>query len=67
MLSMSNTDLLKQAYTEAQVQDLLAFLNTLTDPCIKQASCMQAWLPTKPLSQADNESLPLLFWAFWQP
>ena len=66
MLSMSNTDLLKQPYTEAQVQDLLAFLNTLTDPCIKQASCMKAWLPAKPFSQADTENLPLLFWAFWQ-
>jgi cytochrome c peroxidase len=63
MLSMSNGDLVKQTYTEAQIQELVAFLNTLTDPCIKQASCMKAWLPAKPLNQANN--LPLLFWAFW--
>ncbi len=63
MLSMSNSDLVKQTYTDTQVQELVAFLNTLTDPCIKQASCMKAWIPAKHLSQADN--LPLLFWAFW--
>ncbi len=35
----------EQAYTPADVQQLVAFLKTLTDPCVKDASCLQAWLP----------------------
>jgi cytochrome c peroxidase len=31
--------------TDAQVNDLVAFLETLTDPCIKDRACLAPWIP----------------------
>jgi cytochrome c peroxidase len=31
--------------TDAQIDDLVAFLKTLTDPCVKDRSCMGQWIP----------------------
>ena len=39
--NISNTD----------VKNLLAFLKTLTDPCVKSAKCLSPWIPKK----ADND------------
>ncbi|MEZ8083039.1 methylamine utilization protein MauG [Enterovibrio norvegicus] len=32
------------AYNEEDIQDLAAFLRTLTDPCVKDRQCMAPWL-----------------------
>jgi cytochrome c peroxidase len=33
------------ALTDAQVADLLEFLKTLTDPCLKSRECLAKWIP----------------------
>ncbi len=44
---------LQTAYlNETNVNDLVAFLKTLTDPCIKSASCLAKWMP--PLAEDPN-------------
>lgn len=37
---LSNVDL-----TDSQVADLVAFMGALTDPCLKDASCLGQWIP----------------------
>lgn len=41
----ANPALPAYAYTEGQVRQLVAFLQTLTDPCVQDAECLQAWIP----------------------
>jgi cytochrome c peroxidase len=36
-----------QTVTDEKVFALVSFLNTLTDPCIKDRQCMQNWLPSE--------------------
>ena len=38
-------DLASQKYSQKELQALLAFLHTLTDPCIKDSICLKPWLP----------------------
>ena len=38
--------------SNTQVNDLLAFLETLTDPCVEDRQCLASWIP------ADNEPDP---------
>jgi cytochrome c peroxidase len=33
------------AFTDDDVSDLVAFLETLTDPCVKDRSCLAPWIP----------------------
>jgi cytochrome c peroxidase len=33
------------ALTDAQVNDLVEFLKTLTDPCVKDSACLAPWIP----------------------
>ena len=33
------------ALTDAQVDDLVEFLKTLTDPCLKDQTCLAKWIP----------------------
>ncbi|MEZ5534013.1 MAG: cytochrome c peroxidase [Thiolinea sp.] len=40
-----NVDVPGSAYTEKDVQELVAFLLTLTDPCVKSEQCLAPWLP----------------------
>lgn len=42
----SNTDLAGQTYQEEDVQHLVAFLHTLTDPCVTRPDCLQPWIPS---------------------
>ncbi|WP_020560463.1 cytochrome-c peroxidase [Thiofilum flexile] len=37
-------DLTSQKYSQKEFQALLAFLYTLTDPCVKDAACLKPWL-----------------------
>ena len=40
--------------SDAQVQQLLAFLRTLTDPCVKDRDCIGAWIPGANDSDPDG-------------
>ena len=40
--------------TDDEVADLLAFLETLTDPCIKDRSCMAPWIADCAVSDPDG-------------
>ncbi len=48
--SVANLDL-----TGIQVDDIISFLRTLTDPCVKDRACLQPWLP----SGSDPDGLRL--------
>mgnify|MGYP000237576132 CR=1 FL=1 len=43
--------------TPAEVSDIVAFLNALTDPCIEKISCLLPWVPVE---SKNMESLNLL-------
>ncbi len=38
------SQLSNQSYDEEDIQDLAAFLRTLTDPCVKDRQCLLPWL-----------------------
>lgn len=40
--------------TDQQVNQLLAFLNTLTDPCLEDRECMAKWIPGDDLPDPDG-------------
>jgi cytochrome c peroxidase len=40
--------------TEAQLNDLLEFLYTLTDPCVKNRECLAPWIPDSTTSDPDG-------------
>ncbi|CAA0082540.1 Cytochrome c551 peroxidase [BD1-7 clade bacterium] len=51
----ADTSLLRNvALNDAQVDQVMAFLHTLTDPCVQDKSCMDRWIP------ATNSALNLL-------
>ena len=39
-----NVALTEQSFSHTEVKQLVAFLRTLTDPCIKSASCLAPWI-----------------------
>ena len=43
--------------TSSQVSDLVAFLKTLTDPCTKDRTCLDKWIPDTTSSGPDNLQL----------
>lgn len=52
--------------TDAQINDLVAFLKTLTDPCVKDRNCLAPWIPADvpgvdglQLNAVDQTSTPL--------
>lgn len=55
----SNTDLAGQDYQEADVKYLMAFLHTLTDPCVTRQDCLARWLPSAAPEQQDPMGLQL--------
>ena len=44
--------------TDRQVQDLVAFLLTLTDPCVKDPACLAPWFPVP--GETDPDGLRLI-------
>lgn len=42
------------ALSNEQVNDLLSFLNALTDPCVKDRSCLAPWIPDNSITNPDN-------------
>lgn len=47
----------KVQLSDAQVADLLAFLETLTDPCVEDPACLAPWIPGA--SEPDPDGLRL--------
>lgn len=42
---VNNQSLETQRYQSKEIQALIAFLHTLTDPCVKKPTCLAPWLP----------------------
>jgi cytochrome c peroxidase len=40
--------------TDTEIDELLAFLGTLTDPCVKSRECLSPWIPDSSLSDPDG-------------
>ena len=48
---------------QQHVEDLVAFMKTLTDPCIKSRECLSPWIPSKDSNDPDGKMLHgLLKW-----
>lgn len=43
--------------TDSQIDELVAFLFTLTDPCVKDPVCLSPWIPTEAENQFDQQRL----------
>jgi cytochrome c peroxidase len=43
--------------TDAQVSDLVEFLHTLTDKCVKDPDCLAQWIPDTSATGPDGEQL----------
>jgi len=41
----ANFEIAEVNFNDKQVDDIVAFLKTLTDPCIKDRECLSAWIP----------------------
>ena len=54
---LERTTLQDVRLTDRQVQDLIAFLQTLTDPCVKDPACLAPWLPAP--GEPDPDGLRL--------
>lgn len=54
-----NTDIAGQVYNEDDVQYLMAFLETLTDPCVTSPDCLSRWVPSSDPAQQDPMGLQL--------
>lgn len=46
---------------EKHVQDLVAFMKTLTDPCVKSRECLSPWIPSAESNDPDGKMLHGLF------
>lgn len=49
------------ALDDGQVADLVAFLEALTDPCVKDRACLDAWVPGDGLADPDEMRLNATF------
>lgn len=47
--------------SDDQISSLEAFLNTLTDPCLDQATCLDKWLPNPKTPSPDGQRLKPVF------
>ena len=43
--------------TDDEISDLVEFLNTLTDPCVKDRACLAPWIPDTSLTGPDDLQL----------
>ena len=49
--------LLPIGLSDQQIDDMVAFLKALTDPCVKNAECLSPWLPSRFEASPDNLTL----------
>ena len=47
--------------TPSDLNDLIAFLQALTDPCITSDKCLQPWIPNKNEASPDDQRLDAVF------
>ncbi len=45
------------ALNDAQIDDIVAFLLTLTDPCVKDRECLAPWIPGESVPDPDGQRL----------
>ncbi len=61
-LLKSNIDLKAMPNANQQhVKDLVAFMKTLTDPCVKSRECLSPWIPSADSNDPDGNMLHGLF------
>ncbi|MER2493180.1 FG-GAP-like repeat-containing protein [Catenovulum sediminis] len=46
-------------FGQSNINDLVAFLKTLTDPCTKSQACLQAWVETESLASESHDTAEL--------
>jgi len=57
-LLKSNVDLMpKPNFKKQDVKDLVAFMKTLTDPCVKSRECLSPWIPSAQSNDPDGNML----------
>jgi len=44
-------------FSDEQVDDLIAFLQALTDPCVKDRECLASWIPDDSIPDPDGKRL----------
>lgn len=47
--------------TDEEISDLVEFLKTLTDPCVKDRTCLAPWIPDTSLTGPDDLQLNAVF------
>jgi cytochrome c peroxidase len=47
LMADNGSKLMPASLTDAQIEDVLAFLDALTDPCVTQPACLAPWLPSR--------------------
>lgn len=47
----------KPNFKQQDVKDLVAFMKTLTDPCVKDRECLSPWIPTASSNDPDGNML----------
>ena len=50
----------KPHFKESDVKNLVAFLKSLTDPCVKDRACLSKWIPNKNDNDPDQQMLHAL-------
>lgn len=58
MRTQGKSQLLDHSFTETDVEDVVAFLKALEDPCTQSPSCMNKWSPAA--DEADPDGLRLI-------
>ena len=48
---------LKAALKESDIDDIVEFLEHLTDPCIQRKSCLAGWVPSSETAQLPDDSI----------
>ncbi|NOQ16871.1 MAG: cytochrome-c peroxidase [Methyloprofundus sp.] len=50
----ANFEIEEVNFSDKQVDDIVAFLQTLTDPCVKDRECLAAWIPDSTVISDPN-------------
>ena len=51
----------EMSLTDDEISDLVEFLKTLTDPCVKDRTCLAPWIPDTSLTGPDDLQLNAVF------
>ncbi len=53
--------LVSMTLTDEEIDDIVEFLLTLTDPCVKEPACLAPWIPSESLPDPDGLRLDAVF------